>query len=135
MPTHQFRSRGITLPEPNVLVFRIQPDEAISLTLNNKPPGIDFRIENVNMDFTYGRSFVEDLPEAYERLLLDAMRGDSTLFMRSDEIEAAWTICTQVLDLWRNARPPDLYRPRTWGPTEADRLFAGCQGGWRDPVA
>lgn len=132
-PTHQFRSRGLTLPEPSVLTFRIQPNEAISLTLNSKPPGMDFRLENVAMDFTYGQSFMEDLPEAYERLLLDAIRGDSTLFMREDEIETAWSICTEVLDRWRDAQPPDLYRPYTWGPVEANRLMEGRLGGWRTP--
>ena len=132
-PTHQFRDLGMPAPKPNVLVFRIQPNEAISLTFNGKPPGVAFQLKDVRMDFTYGHSFKEGLPEAYERLLLDTLRGDSTLFMRADEIENAWRICTDVLDVWKSASPPDLYRPASWGPPSAERLFQECQGRWREP--
>ncbi len=133
VPTFCFRDRGLDLPESNVLVFRIQPDEAISLTFNSKPPGMALRLQNVPMDFSYHGTFQADLPEAYERLLLDALRGDSTLFMRADEIESAWRICTTVLDKWRTATPPLLYRPGTWGPAEAERLFSNHGGRWRSP--
>ena len=133
VPTCCFRDRGLDLPEPNVLVFRIQPDESISLTFNTKPPGMEFRLQHVPMDFTYHGTFKSGLPEAYERLLLDALRGDSTLFMRADEIESAWRICTSILDVWRTAPPPELYRPGTWGPSEADQIFVGCEGAWRQP--
>ncbi|HOE64945.1 MAG TPA: glucose-6-phosphate dehydrogenase [Candidatus Hydrogenedentes bacterium] len=130
-PTQCFKDLGVNLPQPNVLSFRIQPDEAISLTFSAKPPGMEFLLEPVAMDFRYGTAFEQDLPEAYERLLLDALRGDSTLFMRADEIERAWRIVTSVRDAWKDAPLPELYRPGTWGPPEADRLFAGCQGSWR----
>jgi len=132
-PTHLFRELGTRLPETNVLVFRIQPDEGISLTFNAKPPGMDFGVHPVAMNFTYGATFAEDLPDAYERLLLDAIRGDSTLFMRSDEIERAWEIVTAVRKAWKKAPPVKVYRPGTWGPQEAENVFLNCRGAWRNP--
>lgn len=132
-PTHYFRDYGIAMPQANTLAFRIQPDEAISLRFNAKPPGMAMQIAPVNMDFNYGESFKDELPEAYERLILDALRGDSTLFMRSDEIDYAWQIATAIAEEWKDAPPPSLYRPGTWGPQEADRLFETCAGKWRTP--
>lgn len=132
-PTHFFRELGVPMPAENMLVFRIQPDEAISLSFNAKPPGMEMNISPVNMEFTYGETFKQDLPEAYERLLLDALRGDSTLFMRADEIDYAWRIVTDIATHWESAPPPALYRPGTWGPKEADALFTGCEGCWRTP--
>lgn len=132
-PTHFFRDLGIPMPQANTLAFRIQPDEAISLRFNAKPPGMEMNIAPVNMDFTYGETFKDELPEAYERLILDALRGDSTLFMRSDEIDYAWQIATTIADSWKDAPPPELYRPGTWGPGEADKLFETCAGKWRTP--
>ncbi|HOD52426.1 MAG TPA: glucose-6-phosphate dehydrogenase [Candidatus Hydrogenedentes bacterium] len=132
-PMHLFRELGARLPETNVLVFRIQPDEGISLTFNAKPPGMHFAVQPVAMNFTYGATFEEDLPEAYERLLLDAIRGDSTLFMRSDEIESAWTIVTNIHETWKDAPPVKLYAPGSWGPEEAGRVFTNCRGAWRNP--
>jgi glucose-6-phosphate 1-dehydrogenase len=85
------------------------------------------------MNFNYGHTYQEDLPEAYERLLLDALRGDSTLFMRTDEIDYSWRIATQIADAWDDAPPPELYRPGTWGPSEAACLFERCEGEWRTP--
>jgi glucose-6-phosphate 1-dehydrogenase len=75
------------------------------------------------------------LPEAYERLILDALRGDPTLFMRSDELEAAWEFVTPILESWREHPPKDFpnYPAGTWGPPASDRLAEGCQGGWRQP--
>jgi glucose-6-phosphate 1-dehydrogenase len=115
------------------MVFRIQPDESILLHFNSKPPGMVYRVRPVKMDFRYESSFGGQLPEAYERLLLDTLRGDSTLFMREDEIEAAWEVCTDILEIWREAPEPALYRPGSWGPAEADQLLAPCQGEWRNP--
>ncbi|MBM3289184.1 MAG: glucose-6-phosphate dehydrogenase, partial [Candidatus Hydrogenedentes bacterium] len=112
-PTHFFRDHGIPMPQANTLAFRIQPDEAISLRFNAKPPGMEMHISPVNMDFNYGESFKDALPEAYERLILDALRGDSTLFMRSDEIDYAWQIATAIAASWKDAPPPELYRPGT----------------------
>ncbi len=132
-PMHLFRELGAELPETNVLVFRIQPDEGVSLTFNAKPPGMDFAVQPVAMNFTYGAAFKEDLPEAYERLLLDAIRGDSTLFMRSDEIENAWSIISDIHQAWADAPPPEQYAAGTWGPSAADRIFKHCRGTWLNP--
>ncbi|MDZ4861174.1 MAG: glucose-6-phosphate dehydrogenase [Candidatus Hydrogenedentes bacterium] len=132
-PTHFFRDLGIPMPHANMLAFRIQPDEAISLRFNAKQPGMEMQIQAVNMDFAYESTFAEDLPEAYERLLLDALRGDSTLFMRSDEIDYAWQIATTVADSWKNVPPPLPYAPGAWGPKEAGALFLGSHGCWRTP--
>lgn len=121
--------------EPNVLILRIQPDEGISLKFGAKVPGTDMQIRAVNMDFFYGSSFVRQQPEAYERLLLDAMLGDSTLFTRRDEIEAAWTFVQGVLDEW--AREPRetivTYESGTWGPQAADEFIWRDGFRWRRP--
>ena len=121
--------------QPGALVFRIQPDESISLTFAAKQPGMQLALQPVHMDFRYGESFGQALPEAYERLLLDALRGDATLFMRSDEVTAAWEFITPILEGWRQQPPPSFpnYAVGSWGPAEADRLSTGCQRGWRQP--
>ncbi len=126
----------VTQAQPNVLAFRIQPDEGISLSFSTKRPGMSVELHPVLMDFRYGAAFRQALPEAYERLLLDALRGDATLFMRSDELDAAWEYVTPILEAWRGQAAPDFpnYAAGTWGPEEADKLIAGCcQGGWRQP--
>jgi glucose-6-phosphate 1-dehydrogenase len=125
----------LTEAQPSVLVFRIQPDEGISLSFSTKRPGMNLDLRPVHMDFDYKNSFHEPLPEAYERLILDALRGDATLFMRSDELEAAWEFVTPILERWQEQPPPNFpnYAAGTWGPKEADRLAVGCQGGWREP--
>jgi glucose-6-phosphate 1-dehydrogenase len=130
-PLHLF-GEAITSPvAPNALIINVQPDEGISLRFVAKVPGPDIEVRPVKMDFRYGTSFAVPSPEAYERLLLDAMAGDSTLFTRSDEVEAAWTLITDVLTGWeRSDRPPLIYPAGTWGPGEAERLFQG-EGAWR----
>jgi glucose-6-phosphate 1-dehydrogenase len=133
-PTHFFRNSGVALPQANLLTFRIQPDEAISLTFNAKPPGMAFQMQSANMDFCYSRTFEVQLPEAYERLLLDVLRGDSTLFMRADEIESAWRIVTDVREVWEQTSSLELYRPRSWGPEKAQGIFVNCDASWRDSV-
>jgi glucose-6-phosphate 1-dehydrogenase len=121
--------------QPNVLVFSIQPDEGISLSFSTKRPGMSLDMQSVRMDFRYGQAFRGPLPEAYERLLLDALRGDATLFMRSDELIAAWEFITPILQAWQDQEPPKFpnYEAGSWGPVEADRLLQGCRGGWRQP--
>lgn len=110
-------------PAPNLLVLRIQPDEGISLRFGAKVPGTRSDVRPVNMDFRYGTSFGVTPPEAYERLLLDAMLGDSTLFTRWDGVEAAWELLTPVLDEWSNdATPLEFYEAGSWGPEGAKRL-------------
>ncbi len=125
----------LTEMQPNVLVFRIQPDEGIGLKFSAMRPGMNVYLHPVRFEFDYNKSFPQSHAEAYERLLLDALRGDSTLFMRSDELEAAWAFVTPILEAWSHAPPPNFpnYSPGTWGPAEADSLTQGCEGGWRRP--
>ena len=121
-------------PDQNVLVIRIQPDEGISLRMQAKVPGTSFRIESVKMDFHYGTSFGKASPEAYERLLLDAMAGDATLFARRDEVEQAWAFIDTIEEAWAEKEgPPKLcaYPAGSWGPEEADELLARDGRTWR----
>lgn len=118
----------------NVLVIRIQPDEGISLRMQAKMPGTSFRIQPVKMDFHYGTSFGKASPEAYERLLLDAMTGDATLFARRDEVEEAWAFIDTIEHAWaakENAPPLFFYPAGSWGPEEADELIAREGRTWR----
>jgi glucose-6-phosphate 1-dehydrogenase len=119
---------------PNVLVIRIQPDEGISLRIQAKRPGGAVRVEPVKMDFHYGTSFGKASPEAYERLLLDAMSGDATLFARRDEVEGAWRFIDRIEAAWHdNPSPPPLceYPAGSWGPQEADALLKADGRSWR----
>jgi glucose-6-phosphate 1-dehydrogenase len=115
----------------NVLALRIQPDEGISLTFGAKVPGAGGRIRNVTMDFDYGASFGVESPEAYERLLLDALVGDATLFTRRDEVEAAWALFDPLLQAWDSAQAVPTYEAGSWGPKEADDLLAEDGRTWR----
>jgi glucose-6-phosphate 1-dehydrogenase len=112
--------------EPNRLSLRIQPDERVVLRVGLKPPGEGMRLAPVVMDFGYREGFGAQAPEAYERLLLDAMRGDSTLFIRGDETEAAWSLVTPVLEAWEASRARGLasYPAGSWGPDAAAELLA-----------
>jgi glucose-6-phosphate 1-dehydrogenase len=124
---------GSTPGRPNELRLRIQPEEGISLSFESKVPGQALRVEEVRMDFSYRTSFGEESPEAYERLLLDAIQGDSTLFARKDEVELSWGIVDPIADAWSrtpDARPED-YEAGTWGPAGADRLIAADGRRWR----
>lgn len=119
---------------PNQLILRIQPQEAISLRFSTKRPGMNYQVQPVSMDFAYGEHFDAQLPEAYERLLLDVMRGDSTLFTRSDELEAAWKFLTPVLEAWEgSSSSPEFYPAGTWGPNGADRMISESKAMWRAP--
>jgi glucose-6-phosphate 1-dehydrogenase len=120
--------------EPNALVMRIQPDEGITLRFGAMVPGQTFRVRTVSMDFSYGAAFLEETPEAYERLLLDAMVGDPTLFIRTDEVEQAWQIVDPVLESWARGQPPvSGYESGSWGPKEADLLLERDGRRWRTP--
>jgi glucose-6-phosphate 1-dehydrogenase len=123
--------------EPNALVLRIQPDEGITMKFGAKVPGPSLEVRSVNMDFSYGTSFSDDLPDAYERLLLDVMVGDPTLFPRWDSVEEAWRVVQPILDRWADSDPPDLpnYAAGEWGPKAADELIARHRPGrrWRRP--
>jgi len=130
-PPVLFNAGGQTIDD-NALVIRIQPDEGISLRMSAKMPGSSLRIEPVKMDFHYGTSFGKATPEAYERLLLDAMSGDATLFARRDEVEEAWKFVDAIHTAWTES-PDDLalYSAGSWGPTEADELIKRHGATWR----
>ena len=134
-PIALFRKAGVLGQEPNALILRIQPDEGIALRIGAKEPGPSMRVEPVKMDFRYSEFFGEKTPDAYERLLLDALNGDPTLFARRDEVEAAWELVTAVLDVWRDSPPRDLpnYEAGTWGPEAAMELLARDGRRWRRP--
>ncbi len=119
----------------NVLTIRIQPDEGISLHFGSKVPGPTMDIAPVNMEFRYGTSFGKEPPEAYERLILDAMLGDSTLFIRDDETEASWRFITRIHQAWDThpVREIPTYAAGTWGPRESDALPATRNALWRNP--
>jgi glucose-6-phosphate 1-dehydrogenase len=119
---------------PNALVLRIQPDEGITLRFGAKVPGQAFEVRDVLMDFSYGAAFIEEPPDAYERLLLDAMVGDPTLFIRTDEVEQAWRIVEPLLEAWEDRDAPlARYEAGTWGPRQADRLLEREGRRWRRP--
>jgi glucose-6-phosphate 1-dehydrogenase len=120
---------------PSLLVFRIQPNEGISLSFSAKRPGMQLDLHPVRFEFDHSEMFPVELPEAYERLLLDVLRGDATLFMRSDELEAAWQFVTPIVDAWKDGPPSQFpnYAAGAWGPPEADKLITDCFGGWHRP--
>ena len=123
----------VSAMEPNVLSLRIQPNEGITLKFHTKVPGTPVRIRPANMDFLYGASFVVQSPSAYETLLLDALRGDNTLFARGDEVEAAWSIVDDIVAGWREIPAPEFpnYEAGAWGPQEADDLIEADGRQWR----
>ena len=119
--------------DPDVLAIRIQPDEGIGLRFVAKVPGPTMTLRPVTMDFRYGSTFGGSGPEAYERLILDAMLGDPTLFARADEVNAAWRFITPILDAWSKAPPSELpgYPSGTWGPAAATELIERDGRSWR----
>ena len=112
--------------------FRIQPDEGITLLFEAKVPGMQGELRQVSMDFDYCRAFRTESPEAYQRLLLDAMLGDATLFAREDEVVAAWTLITPILEEWERAGEPELYPAGSWGPAGSDALLRADGRAWRE---
>jgi glucose-6-phosphate 1-dehydrogenase len=119
----------------NTLSFQIQPDEGLSLILNGKIPGLETRTQPVKMNFRYATTFGSNTPEAYERLVLDAMIGDGTLFIRGDETETSWQLYTPLLEHWaeQGRTGMDSYPAGSWGPPEADALLAKTGHVWRQP--
>ena len=117
--------------EPDALIVRVQPDEGLSLRFGAKVPGHAFRVQKASMDFSY-ESFEEKSIDAYERVILDALIGDPTLFIRADEVGRSWRIVDPVLEYWSaDTRPIPLYQAATWGPPEADALIARDGRSWR----
>ncbi len=119
--------------EPNVLVVRVQPEEGVSLKIGAKVPGQGFEVSSVNMDLLYGTAFLEEAPDAYQRLLLDLMLGDPTLFIRADETERAWGILEPVMRHWADEKDVEFYPAGTWGPEEAGGLLGQDGRDWRRP--
>jgi glucose-6-phosphate 1-dehydrogenase len=131
VPHLAFQSKGSVGVQPNQLILTVQPNEGVSLSLGAKIPGASMRIRPVNMEFLYGTSFMSQSPEAYERLILDAMRGDATLFTRNDEVDAQWSIIDPILQAWNEGNPPIAeYEAGSPGPDEADALL-GENRHWR----
>jgi glucose-6-phosphate 1-dehydrogenase len=119
----------------NTLSFQIQPDEGLSFILNAKVPGLETRTQPVKMSFRYATTFGSNTPEAYERLVLDAMIGDGTLFIRGDETEASWKLCTPILESWAAAgrKGMDQYPAGSWGPASSNALLNKNGHVWRQP--
>ncbi len=132
VPHVAFQSHGSVGIQPNQVILTVQPDEGVAVSLGAKIPGPTMRIRPVQMEFHYGTAFVSESPEAYERLILDAMRGDATLFTRNDEIEALWGIVDPILTAWHNDTTTSVpqYPAGSQGPDEANRLIEGGRR-WR----
>ncbi|BDR52347.1 glucose-6-phosphate 1-dehydrogenase [Bombiscardovia nodaiensis] len=117
----------------NAVVIRVQPDEGVTLRFGAKTPGSAMEVRDVNMDFSYGRSFTEASPEAYERLILDVLLGDPPLFPTTQEVELSWKILDPIEEYWSTLGQPEPYRAGTWGPAQADRMLAADGHHWRMP--
>jgi glucose-6-phosphate 1-dehydrogenase len=132
VPHLAFEAEGSVGVQQNQLILTMQPNEGVSLSLGAKIPGTRMRIRPVNMEFLYGTSFLSESPEAYERLIMDAMRGDATLFTRADEVEAQWTIIDPILTAWSGIPGPlPAYPSGSSGPEEADSLLTDSRQRWR----
>src|SRR5262249_35639793 len=133
VPEILYNANAQTRLESNVLALRIQPDEGLSFRICAKLPGPRVKIYPVKMDFRYQTTFGSETPEAYERLLLDVMAGDATLFMRRDAVDASWTWITQILKGWKETGTRWLpeYPAGTWGPLEAEKLINADNRKWR----
>src|SRR3954447_9080410 len=124
VPHLAFQQEGSLGVHPNQLILAVQPNEGVSMSLMAKIPGSRMRVRPVNMEFLYGTSFLSQSPEAYERLILDTMRGDATLFARNDEVEAAWRIVDPILQAWSDdSGPLPQYKAGSSGPAEEDRIL------------
>jgi len=131
VPHLAFSQEGSVGVQPNQIVLTMQPNEGVSISLGAKIPGSRMRIRPVNMEFLYGTAFMSQSPEAYERLIMDAMRGEATLFTRDDEVEAQWAVCDPILEAWAaDDAPVHEYPAGSDGPKEADGLM-GPDEHWR----
>jgi len=117
----------------NALVIRVQPDEGITLRFGSKVPGSTMEVRDVNMDFSYGSAFAEDSPEAYERLILDVLLGEPSLFPVNAEVELSWEILDPALDYWASHGKPEPYPSGTWGPESAFEMLQRSGREWRRP--
>ncbi|MCG6535339.1 MAG: glucose-6-phosphate dehydrogenase, partial [Syntrophales bacterium LBB04] len=135
VPHQSFPAAAIREFQPNRLMIRIQPDEAIFLRFQAKKPGLQVHLSSVDMHFFYREAFRSKPPEAYETLLVDIMHGDGTLFKRADQIEAAWSVITPILEFWELSEPPDFpnYPAGTWVVEPAALLVARDGRNWLMP--
>jgi len=117
----------------NAIVFRVQPDEGVTMRFGSKVPGSTMEVRDVNMDFSYGHSFTESSPEAYERLILDVLLGEPSLFPKNDEVELSWEILDPILKHWGTHGKPEAYLAGTWGPDSAEEMLARTGRHWRRP--
>jgi glucose-6-phosphate 1-dehydrogenase len=117
----------------NALVIRVQPDEGVTMRFGSKVPGTTMEVRDVTMDFGYGHAFTESSPEAYERLILDVLLGEPSLFPVNEEVELSWEVLDPVLKQWAKNGRPEGYRPGSWGPPSADKILARMGRHWRRP--
>jgi glucose-6-phosphate 1-dehydrogenase len=117
----------------NALVIRVQPDEGVTMRFGSKVPGSEMQVRDVNMDFSYGQAFTVSSPEAYERLLLDVLLGEPSLFPVDQEVELSWRILDPVLEYWAASGRPEGYESGTWGPATADEMLRRSGREWRRP--
>jgi len=128
-PPFEIQDEGL---QPNVLVCHIQPDEGVSLEFAAKVPGQGMALRTVHMDFLYGGTFRQGIPEAYERLLLDCLLGDARMFTRADEVEEQWSLVDAIVAAWPRDRPSfPNYAAGTWGPPAAEELLRQDGRMWR----
>ncbi|MBZ5733891.1 glucose-6-phosphate dehydrogenase [Nocardioides sp. TRM66260-LWL] len=132
-PYQPFSETAVEDLTQNALVIRIQPDEGMTVRFGSKVPGTAMEIRDVSMDFTYGGTFTEASPEAYERLILDVLLGDPPLFPRHEEVELSWKILDPVLEHWAAKGEPEPYAAGGWGPESAERMLARDGRTWRRP--
>jgi glucose-6-phosphate 1-dehydrogenase len=131
-PVYSFPKEAAQTWRPNRITFSIQPESDIRLRFQSKRPGTEMHLDPVNMVFNYADSYDGEEPEAYETLLFDVMEGDATLFMRSDQVEAAWKVIMPIMEAWQSRTPIDLpnYSPGSWGPEETEALIARDGHNW-----
>jgi glucose-6-phosphate 1-dehydrogenase len=131
-PHLPFHPTDVEMLGNNQLVIRVQPDEGVTLKFGSKVPGTTMEVRDITMDFQYGEAFTESSPEAYERLVLDVLVGDRTLFPHADEVEQSWAVIDPLEAAWQGTRPA-TYRAGEWGPREADEMLAREGRSWRRP--
>lgn len=117
----------------NAIVIRVQPDEGVLMRFGSKVPGSTMEVRDVNMDFSYSEVFTEQSPEAYERLILDALLDEASLFPTNEEVEVSWQILDPIIEYWAKKGRPQEYAAGTWGPESADRMLEREGRAWRRP--
>jgi glucose-6-phosphate 1-dehydrogenase len=132
-PHQPFDDNDVTALGNNAVVIRVQPDEGVLMRFGSKIPGTTMEVRDVNMDFSYSEAFTEESPEAYERLILDALLDEASLFPTNAEVELSWAILDPILEYWDDNGRPDEYRAGSWGPDSADAMLRRDDRTWRRP--